>query len=209
MSKWWYKNKTLWQNWQTDDRIFIFGWTIPLTIIKQQNAKRKITHYSWLKNFNTVALKKPKPTMTISNSKTWIKLNQIDCESHFNLNLGSHLLPWLFDHIITCTIPKSRINDHFYSHRKDTAEKDREHLFTSAATNLTFSHLQRLFWSLTLSFLFLEQNECLRLIQYYKPTLNEKKKSHTQHQQYNDKVAYIKHKTFINWMNKTYPRCNK
>ncbi len=24
--------------------------------------------------------------MTISNSKTWIKLNEIDCESRFNLN---------------------------------------------------------------------------------------------------------------------------
>ncbi len=36
-----------------------------------------------------------------------------------------------------------------------------------------------------------------------------KKKSHTQHQQYNDKVAYIKHKTFINWMNKTRVVTNK
>ncbi len=50
-----------------------------------------------------------------------------------------------FYHIITCTMPKSRINDHFYSHCKDTAEKDRERLFTSAATDLAFSHLQRLF----------------------------------------------------------------
>ncbi len=47
-------------------------------------------------------------------------------------------------------MPKSRINDHFYSHCKDTAEKDWERLFTSAATDLAFSHLQRLFWSLTL-----------------------------------------------------------
>ncbi len=31
-----------------------------------------------------------------------------------------------------------------------------------------------------------------------------KRKTHTQHQQYNDKVAYIIHKTFINWMTKTY-----
>ncbi len=61
--------------------------------------------------------------MTIRNSKTWIKLNQIDCERRFNLNLNSH--------------------------RKDTAEEDRD-LFTSAATNLAFSHQQRLFWSLTL-----------------------------------------------------------
>jgi len=36
-----------------------------------------------------------------------------------------------------------------------------------------------------------------------------KEQSHTQHQQYIEKVAYIKHKTFINWMNKTYPCCNK
>ncbi len=36
--------------------IFIFGWTIPLMLIKQQKAERKIIHYSWLKNFNTVAL---------------------------------------------------------------------------------------------------------------------------------------------------------
>ncbi len=49
-----------------------------------------------------------------------------------------------------CAVPKSRINDHFYSYCKDTAEKARERLFTSAATNLTFSPLQRLFWSLTL-----------------------------------------------------------
>ncbi len=32
------------------------------------------------------------------------------------LNKKSHLLTWLFDHIITCSVPKSRINDHFYSH---------------------------------------------------------------------------------------------
>ncbi len=56
LSKLWYKYKTLWQNWQTDDRIFIFGWTIPLMLIKQQKAERKIIHFSWLKNFNTVAL---------------------------------------------------------------------------------------------------------------------------------------------------------
>ncbi len=52
--------------------------------------------------------------------------------------------------LITCTVPKSRMKDHFYSLGKDTTEKDRERIFTSAATSLAFSHLQRLFWSLTL-----------------------------------------------------------
>ncbi len=33
--------------------------------------------------------------------------------------------------------------------------------------------------------------------------MKKKKENRTQHQQYNDKVAYIKHKTFINWTNKT------
>ncbi len=60
--------------------------------------------------------KKPMPAMTISDSRT--KLNQIDCERRFNF----------FNHIITCAVPKSRINDHFYSDCKDTAEKDRERL---------------------------------------------------------------------------------
>ncbi len=90
--------------------------------------------------------------MAICNSKTWNKLNQIDCESHLNLNWlrKSFVATTFFYHIITCTIPKSRINDHFYSHHKDTAEKDRERLFASAATILAFSHLLHLFWSLTL-----------------------------------------------------------
>ncbi len=48
------------------------------------------------------------------------------------------------------SVPKSRINDNFYSHCKDSAENKQERLFTSVATNLAFSHLQRLFWSLTL-----------------------------------------------------------
>ncbi len=50
------------------------------------------------------------------------------------------LLPWLFYYISTCTVPKSRINDHFYSHCKDTAENERECLFTSAVTSLAFSY---------------------------------------------------------------------
>ncbi len=59
---------------------------------------------------------KPKPTMTISNSRTWIKLNQIDCERRFYLNwLRKSFVAMTFDHINTCTVPKSRINEHFYS----------------------------------------------------------------------------------------------
>ncbi len=106
--------------------------------------------------------------MTISNSKTWIKLNQIDCESRFNLNwlLGSRLLPWLFDHIITCTVPKSRINVNFYSHRKDTAEKDREHIYLSSNQSHILTSAALILIFNVKSFLFLEQNECLRLIQY-------------------------------------------
>ncbi len=94
--------------------------------------------------------------MTISNSKTWIKLNQIDCESRFNLNwlLGSRLLPWLFDHIIICTIPKSRINDHFYSHHKDTAEKDREHIYLSSNPSLILTSAAIIFVINNFYFLF-------------------------------------------------------
>ncbi len=56
VSKWWYKNKTMKiENCHTM-RIDRQMTTIPLTLIKQQNTKRKIPHYSWLKNFNTVAL---------------------------------------------------------------------------------------------------------------------------------------------------------
>ncbi len=40
LSKWWYTNKTPWQNQQTDGIIFNFGWTIPLTLIKQQNTEK-------------------------------------------------------------------------------------------------------------------------------------------------------------------------
>ncbi len=40
LSKRWYKNKTPWQNRQTDGINFIFGWTIPLTLIKQQKTEK-------------------------------------------------------------------------------------------------------------------------------------------------------------------------
>ncbi len=33
LGKWWSKNKTPWQNRQTDGIVFFFGWTIPLTLI--------------------------------------------------------------------------------------------------------------------------------------------------------------------------------
>ncbi len=54
------------------------------------------------------------------------------------------------------------MNVHFDSHGKDTAEKDRERLFTSAATNLASAALILIFN--VRSLLFLEQNLCLRLI---------------------------------------------
>ncbi len=51
--------------------------------------------------------------MTISNIRTWVKLNQIDCERRFNLNWlrKSFVAIIFFYHIITYTVPKSWIND--------------------------------------------------------------------------------------------------
>jgi len=54
-----------------------------------------------------------------------------------------------FDHIITCNMSVPYTNQELMT--IDTAiakiqqKRDRDHLFTSAATNLAFSHLQRLF----------------------------------------------------------------
>ncbi len=47
LSKRWYKNKTPWQNRQTDGINFIFGWTIPLTLIKQQKREKSLTILDW------------------------------------------------------------------------------------------------------------------------------------------------------------------
>ncbi len=66
---------------------------------------------------------------------------------------------------------------HFYSHCKDTSEKDRECLFTSAATNLAFSHLQRLFWSLKLDISY-SWNK-INALGWFIITLNEKKNNPT------------------------------
>ncbi len=40
LSKWWYKHKTLWQNLQDRWHNFYFVWTIPWTLIKQQNTEK-------------------------------------------------------------------------------------------------------------------------------------------------------------------------
>ncbi len=47
-SIWWYKNKTLWQNWLTDDKICIFGWTILLILMKQQNTEKIMNKYLYI-----------------------------------------------------------------------------------------------------------------------------------------------------------------
>ncbi len=48
LSKWMYKNKTL--------TYFNYWVNYPFNVNKTSNTKRKIPHYSWLKNFNTVSL---------------------------------------------------------------------------------------------------------------------------------------------------------
>ncbi len=48
LSKWWYKNKTLWQNLQTDDRTSILGWTILSMLMKQQIREKSLTTHDWL-----------------------------------------------------------------------------------------------------------------------------------------------------------------
>ncbi len=55
-------------------------------------------------------------------------------------------------------IPKSRINDHFYSHHKDTAEKDREHIYLSSNQSLILTSAAIIMIFNIRSFLFLEQN---------------------------------------------------
>ncbi len=101
--------------------------------------------------------------MTASNSKTWIKLNQIDCEGGFNLNrcrksfvamnFWSYYYLW---HV--CVIPKSRMNDHFYSYCKNTAEKDRASLYLSSNQSRIRASAAFILIFNVRSFLFLEQN---------------------------------------------------
>ncbi len=71
-----------------------------------------------------------------------IKLNWL--WKSFKLKLtGSRVLPWLFDHIITCNMSVPYPNQEWMTIStgiaKNTAEKDRERLFTSVA-HLRFSH---------------------------------------------------------------------
>ncbi len=69
--------------------------------------------------------------MTISNSRTLIKLSQIDCERRFNLN-------WLRKHY--------EHNEHFYSHRIQQRKiesfiylSSTSHVLASAALILIFN----------------------------------------------------------------------
>ncbi len=101
--------------------------------------------------------------MTISNSKTWIKLNQIDCESRFNLNwLRKSFVAndFLIVLLHVCAVPKSRITHYPFLQpsQRYSRERSRAFIYLSSKQSLILTSAALIMIFNGRSFLFLEQN---------------------------------------------------
>ncbi len=154
--------------------------------------------------------RKPKPTMTISNSKPWIKLNQNDCESRFNLN-------WLrksFVDFLILLLPAPCTNQEWMTISTAIAkiqQRKIQSVYLPQQQPLAFSHLQGLFWSLTIDLSYSWNKINAQDWFSIRPLLIKKIYINPTHNFSNTTMTkpLILLKTFINRTNKIYPRCNK